>query len=131
MASPSLSICHILYIQWNICYCCLVSKSCPTLCNPMDGSLPVSSIYGISQVGILAWVAISFSKGSLWLSSPALVGGFFIIEPPAKHNEILFSHKNEILPFETMWINCEGILLIEKSLIEKDKNCKISHTYGI
>ena len=60
-----------------------------------------------------------------------MVGGFFITEPPEKHNEILLSHKNEILPFETMCINCEGILQIEKSLIEKDKNCKNSHTYGI
>ena len=71
------------------------------------------------------------SDPGVTLSSPALVGGFFITEPPAKHNEILLSHKNEILPFETMCINCEGILQIEKSLIEKDENCKISHTYGI
>ena len=33
-------------------------------CDPMDCSLPVSSIYGISQARILEWVTISFSRGS-------------------------------------------------------------------
>ena len=44
--------------------CCLVTKSCPTLCHPIDGSLPGSSIHGISQARILEWVAISLSRGS-------------------------------------------------------------------
>ena len=35
---------------------------CPTLCNPMDGSLPGSSVHGIFQARILEWVAVSFSK---------------------------------------------------------------------
>ena len=46
------------------CCCCLVAKSCPTLCNPMDYSLPGSSVHGISQARILEWVAVSYSKGS-------------------------------------------------------------------
>ena len=33
-------------------------------CNPMDCSLPGSSVHGILQVRILEWVAISFSRGS-------------------------------------------------------------------
>ena len=37
---------------------------CLTLCNPMDCSLPGSSVHGIFQVRILEWVTISFSKGS-------------------------------------------------------------------
>ena len=41
-----------------------VTQSCPTLCEPMDCSLPGSSIHGIFQARILEWVAISFSKGS-------------------------------------------------------------------
>ena len=31
---------------------------CPTLCNPMDCSLPASSVHGILQANILQWVAI-------------------------------------------------------------------------
>ena len=36
------------------CYCCLVSKSCQTLCHPMDCSLPGSSVHGILQARILS-----------------------------------------------------------------------------
>ena len=36
----------------------------PTLCNPMDCSLPGSSVYGIFQAIVLEWIAISFSRGS-------------------------------------------------------------------
>ena len=41
-----------------------VAQSGPTLCDPMDCSLPGSSVHGILQKGILEWVAIPFSRGS-------------------------------------------------------------------
>ena len=34
--------------------CMLVTESCPTLCNPMDSSLPGSSVHGILQARILS-----------------------------------------------------------------------------
>ena len=37
-------------------------QSCPTLCDPMDGSLPGSPVPGILQARTLEWVAISFSN---------------------------------------------------------------------
>ena len=37
-------------------------QSCPTLCNPIDGSPPVSPVPGILQARTLEWVAISFSN---------------------------------------------------------------------
>ena len=40
-----------------------VAQSCPTLCDPMDCSLPGSSIHGIFQARVLEWVAIA-----LWLT---------------------------------------------------------------
>ena len=40
-----------------------VAQLCPTLCDPMDCSLPGSSVHGIFQARILEWVAISFSRG--------------------------------------------------------------------
>ena len=58
-------------------------RSCLTLCDPMDCSLPGSSVHGIFQARILEWVATSFpgdlpnpgiEPGSL--VSPALAGGF-------------------------------------------------------
>ena len=39
-----------------------VARSCPTLSNPMDCSLPGSSTHGIFQARVLEWVAISFSN---------------------------------------------------------------------
>ena len=41
-------------------------QSCPTLCNPMDCSLPGSSVHGILQARILEWVVRSSSRGSSW-----------------------------------------------------------------
>ena len=44
------------------CCCCSVAQSCLTLCNPMDCSLPGSSIHGIFQARVLEWVAVAFSS---------------------------------------------------------------------
>ena len=41
-----------------------VAQSCPTLCDPIDCSLPGSSVHGSFQAIVLEWVAISFSRGS-------------------------------------------------------------------
>ena len=38
---------------------------CPTLCDPIDGSPPGSSVLGILQARILEWVAISFSNACM------------------------------------------------------------------
>ena len=54
---------------------------CPTLCDPMDHSLPGSSVHGILQARILEWVAISYSMRSsnsgIKPASPALAGRLF------------------------------------------------------
>ena len=42
--------------------CVLVAQSCPTLCDPMDGSLPGSSVRGVRQAKILEWVAMLVSN---------------------------------------------------------------------
>jgi len=43
-----------------------VAQSCPTLNDPMDCSLPGSSVHGIFQARVLEWGAIAFSqKGAL------------------------------------------------------------------
>ena len=39
-------------------------QSCPTLCNPIDGSPPGSPVPGILQARTLEWAAISFSSAS-------------------------------------------------------------------
>ena len=60
-----------------------VTQSCLTLCDPMDCSLSGSSIHGILQVGILEWVAISFSSRSSqprdWTQVSHIVGRHFTV----------------------------------------------------
>ena len=54
------SYCIYLSIYIHI----LVAQLCPTPWDPIDCSLPDSSVHGINQARILEWVAISFSRGS-------------------------------------------------------------------
>ena len=46
------------------CVCAKLLHLCQTLCNPMDYSLPGSSVHRFLQARILEWVAIPFSRGS-------------------------------------------------------------------
>ena len=46
-----------------------VAQSCPTFCDPMDRSLPGSSIHGIFQARVLEWGAIAFSDLALYKPS--------------------------------------------------------------
>ena len=50
------------WIDINRCGRAKLLQSCPTLCNPMNHSLPGSSIHGILQAGILKWIA-NFLQG--------------------------------------------------------------------
>ena len=67
--------------------CCLVTKSCLTLCDPVDCSPPGSSVHGILQARILEWVAISsreFSRPKNQTYISCIVGRFFATEPLGK-----------------------------------------------
>ena len=71
----------------------IVSQSCLTLCDPMDCSLPGSSVLGISQVRILEQASTSFSRDSL---NPGIELGFSTLqtnslpsEPSGKPNYVL------------------------------------------
>ena len=50
-----------LNLQDMLCYAKSL-QSCPTLCDPIDGSPPDSLVPGILQARTLEWVAISFSN---------------------------------------------------------------------
>ena len=68
-------------------------QSCPTLCDPRDGSPPGSRVPGILQARILEWVAMPSSKRSsrlrIELEPPALAGRFFTIEPPGSPKHLI------------------------------------------
>ena len=60
--------------MFNIPYYCSAAvaaaakslQSCPTLCNPIDGSPPGSAVPGILQARTLEWLAMSFSNAWKW-----------------------------------------------------------------
>ena len=53
--------CHFLLQCMKVKSESEVAQSCPTLCNPIDGSPPGSSVHGIFQARVLEWGAIAFS----------------------------------------------------------------------
>ena len=69
--------------NYNSSVCVLVVHSCLSLCDPMDCSLPGSSVHEIFQAGTLDWVAIPFSRGSSPPRNQTLVsciaGRFFTV----------------------------------------------------
>ena len=76
---------------------CLVSQSCPTLCDRMDCSPPGSLVHGILQARIMEWVAMPSSRGSpsgdlpnpgIKPKSPALQVDSLLFEPPGKPRDM-------------------------------------------
>ena len=55
---------YLILLKWTLESESEVAQSCPTLCDPMDCSLPGSSVHGIFQARVLECVAISFSRAS-------------------------------------------------------------------
>ena len=77
-------------------------QSCPTLCDPTDGSPPGSSVHGIFQARVLEWVAIAFSH-LRQSSSILIILGMGTRLPgttnsPKPHDIILTSHFYPALP---------------------------------
>ena len=56
--------CHFLLQSMKVKSESEVAQSCPTPSDPMDCSLPGSSVHGISQARVLEWGAIAFSKAA-------------------------------------------------------------------
>ena len=91
---------------------CLVTQSYPTLFDPMDCSLPSSSVSGLSQARILEWVASSSSKGCSsprdWNHVSCIAGKFFTTRKV--HESLLFisngAMKILFLLFCFMFVGC-------------------------
>ena len=80
--ADSLQLSHLgsppVAYQWSE-----VAQSCPTLCDPMNCSLPGFSVHGIFQARVLEWVTIPFSRGSSrprdWTQVSCIVGRRFTL----------------------------------------------------
>ena len=67
--------CHFLLQCMKVKSESEVAQSCPTLSDPMDCSLPGSSIYGIFQARVLEWGAIAFSNKHICIHTVGWIVG--------------------------------------------------------
>ena len=64
-AADSCLLCVVFKVMSSVQFSS-VARSCPTLCDPIEGSPPGSPIPGILQARTLEWVAIAFSNAWKW-----------------------------------------------------------------
>ena len=88
---------EIWQIYYFTCLCAMSLQLYPTLCSPMNFSLPGSSVHEILQARILERVAIPFFRGSSWhrdrtwiSCASSITGRFFTPEPPWKPILLLY-----------------------------------------
>ena len=100
------------------------SQSCLTLCDPLDCSLPGSSVHGILQARILEWVAIPFFRGS---SQPrdrtqafCIADRFFIV---LATREALLQRGNPLLNIYQYVITQHVFKIKPESKLEYKKAC--------
>ena len=86
----------IIWIYHSLFMCAKSLQLCPTLCNPMNCSLPGCSVHGILQARILEQVAISFCRwpfrhpGSVYIAKGILVASCFGWLYCCKHSHASF-----------------------------------------
>ena len=103
-------------IQKRVC-CCLVAKSCPTLCDPVNCSLPGCAVYRISQTRILGPFPSPRDLPNRGIESwsPKWAGGFFTTEPQGNR------------PKRLLWWKREGLSVIAKKVTFQVWNQDHSH----
>ena len=95
-----------------------VTKSCLTLCNPMDCSLQGSSVHGIILARILEWVVISSSMVYMCVCMYTYTMKYYSV-----------IRKIEILPFGTGLMDLECIMLRKIHQREKNQYYMVLHLY--
>ena len=93
--APNCPVVQLLPLRWLLVTACLqeqakvkAAQSCPTLCDPMDSSIPGSSVHGILQTRILEWQLFLFPgdlpNAGMELKSPTSQVDSLPSEPPGK-----------------------------------------------
>ena len=83
MACKAFKIFIVFFSTSSLLMLCLTTPSCPTLCDPIDSTVPPgSTVHGILQA-ILDWASMLSSKGSFqprdWTQVSCIAGGFFTV----------------------------------------------------
>ena len=100
-----------------------VGQSCLTLCDPMNCTLPGSSVHGVLQARILEWVVIPFSRGSYqsrdgtWVSH--IASRFFTIWTTREPQKCKMYHQL----IEKYWLISKNARWVLKRLKSMSKIC--------
>ena len=125
-------MCMGIRVLSSTLYCCLVAKSCLTLCACQD------PVHGISEARIWEWVVISSSSGSSQPGDWTLAGGFFTAEPsgkpllhPLERNKCCPIHYTRLQKTLVLDLPCHFLIykIISKSLFYFPEN-KLRHYNG-
>ena len=97
----------------NMCYAmlCYVKslQSCPTLCDPIDGSPPDSPVPGILQARTLEWIAISFSNGVITWMDMYFAVEYWVVRIEWPITELHAEYKYKLIVFRYVsfhWWEC-------------------------
>ena len=116
--------CHFLLQRMKVKSEREVAQSCPTLRDPMDCSLPGSSVHGIFQARVLEWGVIAFAWWC-WALLNLLVWKAFI--SPSNLNESfagwnIFGYIDRFSPFIILNMSCHSLLACRVSVEKSDDN---------
>ena len=108
-------IIYVIYVQL-IDYAVKSLQSCPTLCNPIDGSPPGSPVPGILQARTLEWVAIFFSNAWKWKVKVKSLSRVWLLATPwtAAHQ----APPPWDFPGKSTGVGCHCLLGIDYSIAE-------------
>ena len=105
-------MCVCVYLCVSVCLC--VSPSVVRLCEPIDYSLPGTSVHGILQARIPEWIAILFPRDlpnpAIKSGYPALQSDFLPTKPPGKLPVWKLSVRKALIkktPNNNFWLACE------------------------
>ena len=79
---PACMLQSVYFLPPEECLTARSLRSCPTLCDPIDGSPPGSPVPGILQARTLDWVAISFSNAWKWKVKVKSLSRVWLFETP-------------------------------------------------
>ena len=112
-------------------------QSCPTLCNPVDHSLPGSSVHRILQATILEWVAILSSRGPFWPRDRThvscishIAGGFFTIEPQGKPMNSSTSYNKFYLIYHNSFYTLDIKKIMDKHAKNYFSSCRLRTSHN-
>ena len=106
--------CLAKILSMSLCVC-MPAQSCPTLYDPIDCGLPVSSVHGIFQARKLKWVAIFYYRGSSWPRDRTRISCVFCIG-----SQVL----NHCSTWEA-WISLCVCMQLFSRMYTKEWNCRV------